>query len=261
MSIYDQLVKELSKPGVLILVVVRQVGRKVERTIYPLNYLGFKQSKQSFEEYLQFKEEHVPAFNNLIYLLADYQGQVVSTNNLANELKVDNKTVERYINILEQTFVVFSLHSFSKNLSNELKKSKKYYLYDLGIRNFIINNFKKIKDRDDKGKIYEAYVHHFFKYNTPKYTELRFWRTRNQEEVDLIFINNQDIYAIEIKSNLKKVEVPEGLKKFIRSYPKIKKAFVINENISDTVEYESVKVQFIPIETIESNKELLEIMQ
>ena len=271
-------------------------GRKIEKIIYPLDYSEYKQSKQSFEEYLQFgalpgllnkkgkeektdllgnllstyilkdvksliKEEHVPAFNNLIYLLADYQGQVVSTNNLANELKIDNKTVERYLTILEQTFVIFSLHSFSKNLSNELKKSKKYYLYDSGIRNFIINNFKGIKDRDDKGKIYEAYVHNFFKYNAPKYSELRFWRTRNQEEVDLIFINNQDVFAIEVKSKLKTAEIPEGLKKFIRSYPKIKKAFVINENLSEKVHYESAEVHFIPIERIESNKELLEIMQ
>lgn len=271
-------------------------GRKVEKIIYPFNYLEFQQSQQSFEEYLQFgalpglltkktkeektdllgnllstyilkdvksliKEEHVPAFNNLIYLLADHQGQVVSTNNLANELKIDNKTVERYINILEQTFVIFSLHSFSKNLSNELKKSKKYYLYDSGIRNFILNNFKNIQNRDDKGKIYEAYVHHFIKQNAPLYSELRFWRTRNQEEVDLIFINNQDLFAIEVKSKLKKIEIPEGLKKFLRSYPETKKAFVINEDISGTAEYQSVEIEFIPIQTIESNKNLLEIMK
>ena len=271
-------------------------GRKKEKIIYPLSFLEYRQLDTNFEDFLLYGgmpglsklnqrkekielignllqtfilkdikslilEENVPAFNDLIYLLANYQGQIVSVNNLSNELRLDNRSTEKFLYILEQTFVLHSLASFSANLSNEIKKSKKYFLYDLGIRNLLLNNFKNVKKREDKGQIYETYVHNFFKQNKPINSELRFWRTRNGEEVDFIYIKDQDIYAIEVKSKLKDMSIPDGLKKFIRAYNKTIKAFIINENLSGSAEYENISIEFIQLEELELNKNIRKILK
>lgn len=85
------------------------------------------------------KDENIKAFNHLIYLLADSRGAVVSVANLAREVGLTARTIEKYLTILEQTYVCYPVPSFSTNLANELKKSKKYYLYDIGIRNAMEN--------------------------------------------------------------------------------------------------------------------------
>lgn len=266
-------------------------GRKIEKIIYPLSFTEFSQVNKSFEKYLVYgglpgliskksikkkidtlgglletyilkdvkslvKEENISAFNNLIFLLASYQGQIVSINNLSNELRVDNKTIERYLNILEATFVLYSLPSYSKNLSNELKKSKKYYLYDLGIRNQILGNFKALKARDDKGIIYESYVHNYLKKMIQKNMKLLFWRTRDNDEVDFVLSKNLDPFIFEVKSKLNSLTIPDGIKKFIRSYPNVKKAFVVNENLSGIQSYEKVKIHFLLIKDLEKHREI-----
>jgi len=272
-------------------------GRKKEKRIYPLSFQEYKQANKSFDNYLIFGgmpgltklkkksdkldllsnllqtyilkdikslilEENVPAFNDLIYLIANYQGQTVSINNLSNELRIDNKTTERYLYLLEQTFVLYPLSGFSGNLSNEIKKSKKYYIYDLGIRNLLLNNFKSINSRNDKGQIYETYVHYFLKYNRPINSDLRFWRTRNGDEVDFIYIKDQDLYPIEVKSKLDKDNIPAGLAKFLRTYSKkIKKGFIINETLETKSSYEGIEIEFVRIDSIESNKSLKQILK
>lgn len=271
-------------------------GRKYEKIIYPLSYLEFSQTKESFEKYLVYgglpgliskrtirkkiellnnlletyilkdvkaliKEENISAFNNLIFLLASYQGQLVSINNLSNGLKVDNKTIERYISILEKTFVLYSLPSYSGNLSNELKKSKKYYFYDIGIRNLITTNFKPLKLRGDKGIIYETFVHNFLKHNLSKNMKLLFWRTRDGDEVDFVMLKNLDPYIFEVKSKINSFDIPNGIKKFIRSYPNTKKAFVINENLSGMEKYNNIKVHFLAINKLEYSSDIKNVFE
>ena len=87
------------------------------------------------------KEENVRAFNHLLFYLAEHQGNLLPTSNLASEIGVNGKTVESYLEILEQTFIIHSVHSFAQKLANELKKSRKYYFYDEGIRNSLLKNF------------------------------------------------------------------------------------------------------------------------
>ena len=266
-------------------------GRKIEKIIYPLSFIEFSQVNTSFEKYLIYgglpgliskkstkkridalgglletyilkdvkslvKEENISAFNNLIFLLASYQGQLISVNNLSNELRMDNKTIERYLNILEATFVLYSLPSYARNLSNELKKSKKYYLYDLGIRNQILGNFKSLKDRDDKGIIYESYVHNHLKKMIQKNMKLLFWRTRDSDEVDFVLLKNLDPFIFEVKSKLNSLTIPSGIKKFVRSYPNVKKAFVINETLSGIQSYEKTNIYFLPFKDLEKHKEI-----
>jgi predicted AAA+ superfamily ATPase len=99
------------------------------------------------------KEENIRAFNHLLYLLAENQGSTISMHSLSNQVKLSSKAINRYLDILEETYVAFRVHSFSNNLGNELKKSCKIYLYDLGVRNALLKDFSYIMDRPDKGAI------------------------------------------------------------------------------------------------------------
>ncbi len=271
-------------------------GRKTQYIIYPLSFTEYRASKRSFDQYLIYggnpelthikdknkqgkylkdllatyimkdikalvKEENVSSFNALLYHLADHQGQVVSTNSLANELRMKNVLVEKSLEILSQTYVIHKIFSYSANLSNELKKSKKYYYYDMGIRNSIINDFSEIKVRKDKGSIYEQYVCNFLIQNSPANSELRFWRTRNDDEIDFVFLKNRKPYIFEVKSQIKTKVIPDAMKIFIRNYPSTQAAFIINENLEDEIEYRDVPVRFIKISQIEDDLGLKEIFE
>lgn len=271
-------------------------GRKVTFIIHPLNYTEAKQGKINFDQYLSLggnpelvnvktqsekekylkeilstyilrdikaliKEENISEFNTLLYQLAYNQGQVISINSLANDLRLNHRTVERYLDILSQTYILNKINSFSANLSNELKKSKKYYFYDTGIRNAILNNFKPGTTRKDKGSLYEQYVCNFLINNCPANSELRFWRTRNGEEIDFVFLKNQDPYLFEVKSKIRKPEIPESIKTFIRNYRNTKHAYIINENLDYETNYDGVAVDFVKIEGIEDDLILKEMLE
>ncbi len=126
---------------------------------------------------------------DLLKLLAYQIGQVVSYNELANELSVSVHTVKEYISLLEEAFVIVRLPGFSRNMRNEIKKSKKFYFVDLGIRNAVIEDFSEINLRPDKGRIWENFmVVERMKYYTLKDESVNFyfWRTKYGHEVDLI---------------------------------------------------------------------------
>jgi len=190
------------------------------------------------------KEENITAFNNLLYLLAQQQGSVVTTAKLAKEVGLTAKTIEAYLEILAQTYVNFPIYSFSLNFGNELKKSKKYYLYDLGIRNTLLKNFSPLKERKDAGAIIESYV--FLQLNqkqTPE-TALRFWRLKDGAEVDFIWVKNQKPYPIEVKTSCKKGEIPKGITAFLKRYPETEKAYIVNKNITDELKYNKTTIFF-----------------
>jgi hypothetical protein len=271
-------------------------GRKIEKHIFPLSFSEFKQVKKTFETYLIYgglpglmhlktndqkidlldnlvatyilkdiksliKEENIPAFNRLIYILADTQAQIVSVSSLSRELMLSNKTAEHYLAILEQTFVLYPLYSFSQNLSNELKKSKKYFLFDNGIRNSIISDFSLLKARSDKGLLYESYVHNTLRMRAPKNSEIRFWRTKDGNEIDFIYIKNRKLSIIEVKSKLKQMLIPKAFEQFLRSYPNTEHCFVINENISGELDYRGRLIKFIKLEDMEEDEDFLEIFK
>lgn len=269
-------------------------GRKNTFIIRPLSFREFSQSKMSFEIYLRFggnpelvsilaidkkisylkemnatyimkdiksliKEENITAFNDMLYYLAQNQGQLISVNSLSGELKLNNSTVENYLEILSQTYVLHKIQSYSKNLSNENKKSKKFYFYDSGIRNAILNNFSESQSRNDKGSIYESYVCNFLIKNSPANAELRFWRTRNGEEIDFVFLKDQKPFLFEVKSKLTNLEIPGAIKTFVRNYPQTQAVYIVNENQEEELELYDTKIRFIKISNLEKDLELKEI--
>jgi predicted AAA+ superfamily ATPase len=190
------------------------------------------------------REENIRAFNHMMYMLAEQQGSVVVAANLANEIALSKPTIEKYLEILSQTYVCYTVSSFAKNLSNELKKSKKYYLFDLGIRNCLLKNFDAIDRRSDAGFLKESFVATNIVRQLKPNMEIRFWRTKHGDEVDFILLKNRRPFAVEVKSELSKPEIPDGLKKFLSSYPDTVGATVFNNNLNSDLEYNGIKVTF-----------------
>ena len=157
----------------------------------------------------------------LLQAVAFQIGGQVSYNELSKTIGLDSETIEKYIQLLEQSFVVFRLHSFSRNLRSELKKSKKIYFFDVGIRNAIIANYTPIKLRNDVGVLWENFViserKKYLMYHQI-YTNTFFWRTKNQQEIDYIEEREGKLYAYEFKWNAKSKN--NISKTFTKNYPK-----------------------------------------
>ena len=156
----------------------------------------------------------------LVRALALQLGSEVSYNELSNLLGVDRGTIETYINLLEKCFVIFRLDSFSRNLRNEIKKGKKVYFYDNGVRNAVLSNFAPLELRNDVGALWEnLMVSERVKRNayTANFAQLFFWRTHEQQEIDLIEEQDGMLHAFEFKWNDKtKCNRPKA---FANSYP------------------------------------------
>jgi predicted AAA+ superfamily ATPase len=149
---------------------------------------------------------------------------------------MNNETVERYITVLEQAFVVFRLKSFARNVRNELKKSRKIYFYDLGIRNAVINNFAAISARTDVGAMWENFLI-AERTKALSYSGLDkhryFWRTTAQQEIDYLEERDGELEGYEFKWNPKaKVRVP---KTFLEAYPDATVSVISRENFADFV--------------------------
>jgi predicted AAA+ superfamily ATPase len=197
------------------------------------------------------KEENIRAFNHLLYLLAQYQGSVVGVHSLATETGVSSKTVNRYLDILENTYVNFRVYSYSTNLANELKKSFKTYFYDTGIRNALLKDFSLLSTHPDKGCLYESFVFLKLLSESKPNTELHFWRTKEGHEVDFILLKDRKPIPIEVKSAWADTSVPGGLRQFIKKYP-VASAYVVNENVSSTLQYDSTTIRFCTFDKFET---------
>lgn len=151
--------------------------------------------------------------DNLVQALALQVGSEVNYNELSQLIGVDRNTVIKYIDILEKGYVIFRLKSYSRNVRNEIKKGRKIYFYDNGIRNTIIGNFDELKLRVDRGALWENFlVSERIKQNKYKLTLARpyFWRTTQQQEIDYVEERSQQLQAFEFKWNpRKKVKLPK----------------------------------------------------
>jgi len=156
----------------------------------------------------------------LLQAIAFQVGSEVSANELSNMVGLDNQTVEKYIELLEQTYIVFRLGSFSRNLRKELKRARKIYFYDNGIRNSIIANFAPVELRNDVGQLWENFlISERMKYlqSNMIFANRYFWRTVEQQEIDYIEEMDGILHAYEFKWNPNKKAYLT--KTFSNSYP------------------------------------------
>lgn len=166
----------------------------------------------------------------LLKVLAFQISSEVSLNELSNHLKVDVKTVSRYIDLLEKNFIVHSLGSFSRNLRNEISNKKKYYFFDVGVRNALINNFNALTTRNDIGALWENFLF-MERLKKKNYQQLfindYFWRTYDKKEIDLIEEKNAELAAFEFKWNNKTTQPP---KEWTKAYPTSSFSVITKEN-------------------------------
>lgn len=138
-----------------------------------------------------------------------------------------------------------------KTSEHPARSGTKALHYDLGIRNSILNDFSPLNKRPDNGVLLETYafltLHEYIKPNM----ELRFWRTRQGDEVDFILLKNRIPHPIEVKFNLDRCEVTSGMKKFLSAYPKAPAGYVISRNFSGSAEFGKRQIRFIPWDRIE----------
>jgi predicted AAA+ superfamily ATPase len=164
----------------------------------------------------------------LLVLLAYQVGNEVSHTELGSSLGIDKNTVARYLNLLEKSFVIFRLGGFSRNLRSEVTKKAKYYFYDTGIRNAVINNFNRLEIRNDVGQLWENFViveRLKLRAYANLYANQYFWRTWNQQEIDLIEEREGKLFAFEIKWNSQSVAPPSN---WLEAYPTDTEWQVIN---------------------------------
>jgi hypothetical protein len=198
------------------------------------------------------REENMRAFNSLLFLLAQSQGSIVSVASLAREVRLSEPSVARYLDILEATYVCHPVASHSANLGNELKKSRKHYFFDLGIRNMLLKDFSAIKNRVDRGPILESFVALALIRALPPNAELRFWRTRSGNEVDFVLLKNRTPYPIEVKSGGRAGGIPPGLGKFLAAYPEAPAAIVYTEGPPGEVQCQGRTVRFLDVASAET---------
>ena len=190
-----------------------------------------------YKDILMLQNVKKPAqLEKLVQALAFQVGSEVSFNELANLIKIDVHTVARYIDLLEKAFVIFPLSSYKNNLRSEIKKGKKYYFYELGVRNTIINNLNPIELRDDVGTIWENYlILERMKYKMYHEIDSKsyFWRTTRQQEVDYVEIQGNQMFAFEFKwRNAYKARIPFTFKK---AYPDAISHIIDRKNIDDFI--------------------------
>ncbi len=227
----------------------QEIDRLLEKLIvfgmYPRVVLGGNEAEANLKELtksylykdaLQYQNIKNPeVLEKLLQALALQIGNEVSYNELADLLGIDKNTVAAYIRILEQAFVVFRLNPFNRNLRTELKKKRKIYFYDLGVRNALINNLNPANLRTDWGALWENFIiseRLKYNYNRGQDFNYYFWRTQQKQEIDFLEEGRGKLYGFEFKWAKKKLSPP---KIFLDTYPGTEVRLINKNNYQDFV--------------------------
>jgi len=201
-------------------------------------------SSYLFKDILELETvKHPKVLVDLLTLVALQIGSLVSVNELASTLGVDAKTVARYLDLLEKSFVLVNVRGFSRNLREEVTRTSKYYFYDTGVRNAILQNFSPVGRRADVGALWENFlVMERIKTRSYARREARshFWRTWQQEEIDLIESVDGSLSAFEFKWNAKaRARCP---RRFADAYPDATFTAVSRDNWLEFVRGEDISM-------------------
>ncbi len=176
------------------------------------DYLTDISSSYIYKDIIELEQIKFPLkIKDLLRLLAFQTGSQVSIHELGKQLGLNRETVERYLYLLEQAFVVFRVPAYSTNPRKEIKKSQKYYFYDLGIRNILINNLNPLNVRNDVGALWENFLitERMKKLNYERTGfNIFFWRAYSGTEIDYIEEKQGELSAFEFKFNSSKVRTP-----------------------------------------------------
>jgi len=188
-----------------------------------------------YKDLLMLEEIKKPALlEKIIRALALQVGSEVSINEIAQLVGADNKTIEKYVDLLQKAYVIFQLPAFSRNARNEIRKGRKIFFYDNGIRNAVIGNFSPVESRTDVGALWENYlISERLKTmsNRGEFPQRYFWRTTTQQEVDYLEVQSERLTAWEFKWNAKqKLHIPKAFK---TAYPEAQVTLVTPDNYDE----------------------------
>lgn len=193
--------------------------------------------------------EKTDAFNNLLKILASQIGSLVNISELAGAVGIDVKTIKHYLFYLEQTFLIKKVTPFFRNTRSEVTKAPIYYFIDIGLRNWLLGLFGLPEiPISISGHLFENLVFNILKSQTElSPTQIHFWRTKDQAEVDFILEKGLEVIPIEVKyTKSSKLEIPRSIRSFITRYKPINAYIVNNGNEESSEKVENTNVQFLP---------------
>jgi predicted AAA+ superfamily ATPase len=199
-------------------------------------YLAQLRDSYLYKDILEL--ENIRASKKILHLLRliAYQiGQQVSLQELGNALDMSKNTVARYLDLLEKSFVLINVGGFSRNLRKEITKTSRYYFYDLGVRNAIINNFTYPDERNDTGQLWENFL---FIERMKKlayrqiFANFYFWRTWDRQEIDLVEERDGRLFGYEFKAGGKRPKAP---KLWTSTYPEAAYEVINRDNFMEFV--------------------------
>jgi len=182
---------------------------------------------------------HLEKFRDVLRWLAFSLGSNLEISSIMSDLNMDYKTIDNYLSILINTYILRLVSPFHKSLITEIKKSKKIYFVDLGLRNAILNNFTSIDGRRDKGALLENFILNELLFEG---FEVKYWRTTAKAEVDFVLVFNNRVIPIEVKSSSK---IKKSFLSFLKTY-KPKRAIVFSERDFGIKKIGKTKVLFVP---------------
>jgi predicted AAA+ superfamily ATPase len=199
------------------------------------------------------KVKNVISFTRLVSLLSAQAGCLLNINQIAKSVGADAKTMQHYLDILENTFVIKRVIPFFTNIKKELVKMPKIYFIDSGIRNFAIMRFDNLADRQDKGAVFEnTAAGELIKTIEPPHS-IHYWRTTQKAEVDFIVRKaDGEIIPIEVKAHsMDKIEISRSFRAFLDKY-KPGRAFLLNYNLRQGQKINNTNLQAITLLDIAS---------
>ena len=201
------------------------------RNIYNTYFL------KEIKEILNLPEDY--KLTKLIHTLSLQIGNIINYNELSSITGFSYKDLLNYLNVLEKTFVSIRSYPYHTNKRLEISKSPKIFFIDNGFRNIVIKNFMSLKDRQDKGMIYENFIASEL---VKREFAIKYWRTKSKAEVDFVVETKGNIVPIEIKSNMTSPNITRSFTSFLDKY-KPKKSFVLSENFV----FDKQNIKFRPI--------------
>ena len=215
--------------------------------------------REIYESYVRkdinqlFTVENIAAFNDLVRLMALQIGNLVNLQEVTSSLSISRPTVEKYLFVLENTFILSRISPFFANKRKEVVKMPKLYYHDTGMRNQVVRNFQSLSMRPDTGALIENSVFGSLATRLSATDELKFWRMKNGSEVDFI-IEGEQLIPVEVKyTSMRSPRIPLGIRSFIREY-KPERAYVVTRDCFGEAAMETsagnghnIPVTFIPV--------------
>ncbi len=193
------------------------------------------------------KEESILAFNKMLGYLALNNGTMLNKNTLSTVSGVSSRQIDRHIEVMEGTFVLSLVKPLSRNGGKELTKTPKYYLYDQGVLNAIVQDFRPAQLRVDAGTLHEQFVYWELKKNRDIRYQIKYWRTADGKEVDFVLEKDKELLPIEVKTTWPAGKIPSGLGHFLKQYPDTRAALVLYDGTERTVRHGHTDIFFAPL--------------